>query len=198
MNTLYEIRNWLELAFAEPADRINESYYFDRRNSEFFSVFITDYFLTDPNSEDEYPNSPYFKEELAILSERIDRLEDKASFIVSIPRLTIQERKELMLLFIDKYDSLNKDELQTIIAAENGRTNLDFNAILLPEVNEDWRKFKYNYIQTRIDSFCNLNNIDLETSSLWTDQKMNSMTLNLKDTPEAENKGSKKTWWKFW
>jgi uncharacterized protein UPF0158 len=82
----------------------------------------------------------------SILSERVERLEDKASFIVSIPRLTIQERKDLMHLFIDKYDSLNKDELQTIIAAENGRTDLDFNAILLPEVNEDWRRFKYNYI----------------------------------------------------
>jgi hypothetical protein len=198
MSTLFEIRNWLEIAFCEPVDRINESYYFDKRNCEFFSVFITDYFLTDPNDIEEYADSPYSKEELATLFERIERIEDNSTFLISIPSLTVQERKEMMYLFVETHNSLDKNELQIIVESENGRTNLDFNQKLVPEINEDWYRFKYDYIQNKADSFCNLNGIDLDTSSLWTDRKMTSMSLNIKDTIPPDHEKSKNPWWKFW
>ncbi|MHA4808901.1 UPF0158 family protein [Flavitalea flava] len=198
MNSLNEIKSWLQIAFAEPVDRINESYYFDSRNGEFYSVFITDYFLTDKNSTEVYSNSPYSKEELDSLSERIDRQEDNSNFILSIPRLTIEERKEVMQTFLGSHTYSNNSELLKIIDAENGRTNLDFNGMLSPEESISWQEFKYDFIQTKIDLFFNLHNIDWETCTLWTDKKMLKMTLDVRKPNGIDNKPAKKSWWKFW
>jgi hypothetical protein len=67
---------------------MNESYFYDRLAEQFYSVVITDYFLTDPNSADGFPNSPYSRRELAFLSERIDRQESNDTSIVVVRRLT--------------------------------------------------------------------------------------------------------------
>jgi hypothetical protein len=198
MSTPYEIRTWLERAFCEPFGRINEAYYFDRRNNEFFSVFITDYFLTDPGSTEEFPNSPYSQEELATLSQRIDRLEDNSSFIISIPRLTIQERKEIMQLFIDKQGFSQKNEIDAAIAGQNERTAFDFVGLLPTEQIEKWQQFKFNQIQMKIETFCNLNHIDLDNTTLWTDEKMTSTTFRIRNTLGSDNKKLKKPWWQFW
>lgn len=45
--------------FHEQVDRINGIYFFDRRDNEFYSVFITDYFLADPDATNDFPDSPY-------------------------------------------------------------------------------------------------------------------------------------------
>ena len=93
----------------------------EKRN---FRIF-TDYFLTDPNETEEYAGSSYSQEELATLSERIERLEEKSDLLLSIPGLTVHERKEMMYPFIDNHEPVNKIGLQTIADAENGRSNLD-------------------------------------------------------------------------
>ena len=59
MNIPNRLREWLRIAFTEHVGLMNESYYFDRTANEFYSVFITDYFLTDPESNNDYPDSPY-------------------------------------------------------------------------------------------------------------------------------------------
>ena len=87
MKASNKVREWLQTAFTEQVDLINESYYFDRIAKEFYSVFITDYFLTDQNSTEDYPNSPYSTDELVVLSARIDRQENNDASIVV--RLTI-------------------------------------------------------------------------------------------------------------
>jgi uncharacterized membrane protein len=204
MNISYTVREWLQRAFTEQADRINESYFYDRPAGEFYSVFITDYFLTDPNSAEDFPNSPYSKDELAVLSARIERQEGNDPSIVVVPRLTIEERKEMMQAFLNE-QRLHDDELQSLADAENGRTNLDFNSLLSQEEREKWQAFKWDYIQDKIDSFCNLQNINLEDVRLWKDDKMTTVTLDLNEKPKdlhdtvnQEIAVTKKPWWKFW
>lgn len=144
MNTENPIRNWLYIAFMEPENRLNESFYFDRRNNVFYSVFITDYWLTDPDSDLELLDAPYTSAELATLSERIDRQEDGSPFILSIPRLTEEDR-----------------------------------AVLVGYAPEEQQAF----VQGKIDSFCNLNGIDLTTCFLWTQKKLTAYTINIKESP---------------
>ncbi len=196
MSVSNQVREWLHIALTEQVDRINESYFFDRQDSEFYSVFITDYFLTDPNSANDFPNSPYSKDEIAILSARMDRQENNDPSIVIIPRLTVEERKEMLQTFLDQHLEC-ETRLLNVVDIENGRTNLDFDNLLPTDLKEKWQEFKWHFIQSKVDSFSNLYNIDLETVSLWTDKKMTTMNLDLKDTEEQEVV-VKKPWWKFW
>jgi hypothetical protein len=197
MSVPYQIRDWLQMAFTEQVDRLNETFLFDRRVNEFYSVFITDYFLTDPETSGTYANSPYSPEELAVLKERMDRQERNDPSILFIPRLSIEERQEMLQQFLDA-QGIQDTTLQNIVSAENGRTNLDFDNQLTTELNGKWKQSKRAFVQSKIDTFCNLTGIDLETATLWTDKKMTSITLfDLNDTPKKDL-SSTKPWWKFW
>lgn len=204
MNVSYKIREWLQRAFTERADSISESYFFDRLAGEFYSVFITDYFLTDSDSSEDFPDSPYSKEELLILSERIERQETGDPTIVVVPRLTLEERKEMMQGFVDE-QHLHDIELQNLVSAENGRTNLDFGGLLSVEMNEKWQAFKWDVVQDKVEGFCYLQNINLEKATLWNDEKMTTMTLDVNEKPKDPTKAAMqevvlaiRPWWKFW
>jgi len=204
MNISYKVREWLQRAFTEQADRINESYFYDKNAREFYSVFITDYFLTDPNSVEDYPNSPYSKDELAVLSERVNRQESNDPSIIVVPRLTVEERKDMMQAFQNE-QHLHDTALQNLADAEDGRTNLDFNNSLSQEVSDQWQAFKWNYVQDKAERFCNLQNINLENVTVWKDEKMTTMTLDvtekcqeLIETANQEITVATKPWWKFW
>ena len=204
MNISYKVQEWLQRAFTEQADRINESYLYDRLTSEFYSVFITDYFLTDSSSAEDFLNSPYSKDELLILSERIDRQETKDPSIIVVPRLTVEERKEMMQAFLNE-QHLHDTTLQNLVDAEDGRTNLDFNNSLPQEAGEKWRAFKWEYVQDKAERFCNLQTIDLDNVTLWKDEKMTTMTLgvnekskDLNDIVNQDITAPAKPWWKFW
>jgi hypothetical protein len=199
MSSLHDKYRWLQTAFTEHFDSINESYYYDKQNNEFFSVFITDYFLTDPNSTEQFADNSNSKAELQILRERIERVEQNHASILIIPRLTIADRKQMMHDFIAQNSDMPANEkLIQIIELENGRTSLNFDSQLPDLIFQDWEHFKHNFLRQRIDSFCNLQNITLETASLWTDKKMTSMSLDLNDTKSSETGNQNKPWWKFW
>ena len=199
MSDHYDKYRWLELAFSEQVERLNEAYYFDIRDNEFFSLFITDYFLTDTSSADEYLDNPYSVAELQTLTERIKRLELNDTSILSIPRLTIDERKQMMEAYLKSHSHLlNSNDLQKLIDAENGRTNLDFSNLLASEEREQWRQFKSNFMQQKVHTFCNLQNINFDTATLWTDKKMTSVSLELANKNEQQILEKEKPWWKFW
>lgn len=190
---------WLELAISEQVDRLNESYYFDKRDNEFFSIFITDYFLTDTSSTDEYSGNPYSATELQTLTERINRLEINDTSILSIPRLTLDERKQMMEAFLEIHSRLqNSNDLRKLVDTENGRTNLDFDKLLDSEGQEQWGQFKSDFIRQKVDTFCNLQNINFDTATLWTDKKMTSVNLGLDNKKEPPTLEKEKPWWKFW
>lgn len=44
-----QIYNWLTTGLQQPADRLSEIFYYDKRDKEFFSILVTDYFMFDEN-----------------------------------------------------------------------------------------------------------------------------------------------------
>ncbi|NSL87654.1 hypothetical protein ECE50_012475 [Chitinophaga sp. Mgbs1] len=178
MNTIPAIRSWLETAFTEPPFLLNEEYFFDKRNRQFFSIFITDYFLCDPASGEGITDMPYSPEELAVLKERIDRLEEKSADLLYVPRLTVAQRIDMIRLFLNEQGLPGDEELDNITKAVNGRSNLDVGAALLPEMRAGWQRFSNNYLHQVIDAFCTHHHIDLASCSVWTDEKVISMQLN--------------------
>src|SRR6185312_12077885 len=83
-----EIYNWLTTGVQQPADRIQELFYFDKRDKEFFSVLVTDYFLFDENLNiSNEITSSYSLQTLEKLAEKIRRIENKNIDIIALPRL---------------------------------------------------------------------------------------------------------------
>jgi len=70
------ILNRLTTGFQQPADRLSELFYYDKRDNQFFSVLVTDYFLFDNELNlDENASSTYSKTSLESLHDRIKRIE---------------------------------------------------------------------------------------------------------------------------
>lgn len=190
------INQWLEIAFLEPFDRINETYFFDRTTNEFYSVFITDYFLIEATSPEELQNNPYTTDELKTLKDRLNRQEINHPSIIQVPRLTVEERRGLLQSFLSE-NKLHSKEYQNLVEAENGRTDLKFEDLLIGEIQNKWQAFKSDYVRHAVDTFCNINRIDVETVTLWTDNKMTSISLDLNERSVNEII-PKKPWWRFW
>jgi hypothetical protein len=90
------ILNWLTTGFQQPPDRLSESFYYDKRDDQFFSVLLTDYFLFDDElnlAKD--TTSTYSKKSLESLQDRIKRIENNDLNILSIPRLGQMDGKEI-------------------------------------------------------------------------------------------------------
>lgn len=197
MSHQLSILEWLQLAFEEPVDQINECYYFDRRDNEFFSIFITDYFLLGPDKS--IVESPYSASEMLLLEDRMSRIESKDSSILYIPRLTVDERRDLVLSFLD---NVNNDDslLRNEIDKEDGRNLFKFFKGRLPDhLKGEWYGFKMETIRPKVESFCNLENINLDTATLWTDLKVTKVELySGLESKQDQYPSRKKRWWKFW
>jgi len=201
MDTSFDIKNWLITAFEEPVDRLNEFYYFDTLHNQFFSIFITDYFLFEGECDTNI-QSPYSDEEFQQLKDRINRIEIKDSSIICLPRMTVEERKQIIDEFLQQnLKSFDKEKIQLLIDNETGRNQFDIREIG-NEVKPEWKIFKAAKILEKVESFCNLNRIDIESTSLWTEAKATTFSLDLTDpknkTVDKQTKVEKKVWWKFW
>ena len=189
------------MAFEEPVDRINETYYFDKLCNQFFSIFITDYFLLE-EEPDTNIQSPYSDKDLRLLKDRVNRIESKDSSIIYIPRLSINERKQIIEEFLEhNSQSFDNEKCQLLIDNETGKNYFDLNEIS-NELKSEWKIFKVTKILEKAETFCNLSSIDIESASLWTDYKATSISWDL---TEPKNKTvdkvitvKKKVWWKFW
>src|SRR6478736_3229513 len=88
--------NWLTIGFQQSADRLSEPFYYDKRDDQFFSVLVTDYFLFDDElnlAKD--ATSTYSEKSLGSLQDRIRRIENKDLDILAIPRLGQMEEREI-------------------------------------------------------------------------------------------------------
>jgi hypothetical protein len=202
MDKSLEIRNWLERAFEEPVGRANETYYFDKKHNQFFSIFITDYFIID-EAPDTAIDSPYNTTELNLLRDRINRTEQNDSSLLYVPRLNSKERKQILNEFIESTShGLSIEEIGLIIENETGRNDFELPPGLNEKLKPGWKLFKTEKIQEKVDTFCNLNAIDIEKVSLWTDLKVTSMSIDLTEPKSILQKKDviieKKKWWKFW
>lgn len=194
MSISLTIRNWLIYAFEEPIDRINESYYFDKRDNQFFSIFITDYLFLGDNISS--TTSPYSDSELDILYDRIGRIDNQDPLTIGVPRLNLPERKQILNDFLNFHCSyLNKLDRDRLVENETGKDAFKLNYEFDNGILAMWTLYKSEQILNKAEAFFNLNNIDIESATLWVDKKVTKMEYNL-----TKDKIPKKTkaWWKFW
>ena len=88
--------HWLTTVFKQPANQFSELFYFDKRDNQFFSILVTDYFLFDDElnlAKD--VTSTYSKKSLESLRDRVKRIESNDSNILPIPRLGELEEQEI-------------------------------------------------------------------------------------------------------
>ncbi|MFA9214530.1 MAG: hypothetical protein ACEQSR_11895 [Candidatus Methylacidiphilales bacterium] len=144
-----QIHNWLTIGLQQPTDRLSEIFYYDKRDNEFFSILVTDYFMLDEKfniAKDTI--TTYTKGNLETLIDRIRRIENKEETIISVPRL--------------------------------GNLPNDRNT---------------EFISDKVESFLNLNSINIETATIWIVEESVTITIDLKNESKPM---SKKPWWKVW
>jgi hypothetical protein len=82
------IIDWLRIGLQQPEDWVSEIFYFDKRDNQFFSVLITDYFLFDSELNlAKNTTSGYSEKSLKILRDRIIRIDKNDLSILAIPRV---------------------------------------------------------------------------------------------------------------
>jgi hypothetical protein len=82
-----QIHNWLITGLQQSPVKFSEVFYYDKRDKQFFSILMTDYFLFDGNGElaKDVPSS-YSEATLLLLADRIRRINIDPQ-IIAIPRL---------------------------------------------------------------------------------------------------------------
>jgi hypothetical protein len=86
-----QIYNWLKIGFLQPSERISEIFYFDKRDNQFFSILIADYFHFDEDYNiPKNATSSYPENVLKLLADRMIRIENDDQSIISLSR-TYQE-----------------------------------------------------------------------------------------------------------
>jgi len=71
-----QIYNWLTTGLQQPEDLLREIFYYDKRDNEFFSILVADYFIFDKNlNVAKDTTTSYTKENLETLIDRMRRIE---------------------------------------------------------------------------------------------------------------------------
>src|ERR1700761_8860273 len=128
---------WLvKMAFSEPINRLTEMFYQVRRDKTFYSVHVADYFIFNEDlTIDENTRSSYSKQTIELLSDRIKRWEIKDPSILSVNRISLEERKDAMNKFVLTIQD------RTLVEIFNQRINnldgkAEFELYFANEVNE--------------------------------------------------------------
>lgn len=146
-----QIENWLRIGFSQPEDRLSEIFYFDRRDNQFFSILVSDYFHFDENYNiPQNAISSYSEDILRVLADRMKRIENDDKSIITLSRT--------------KKDEDNTDE----------------------------------YLNQKMETFLNLNSIDITTATIWEVDEIGSVSINLRDDDVDPKIDTKRTWCKFW
>jgi len=204
-----QIRNWLTIAFEQPVGSLMENFYFDRAKYQFFSIVVTDYFMLDEDmNKSDSVTTTYSKEQEDILVDRIQRIEYSYSEIIPVPRISLNERKDFMQEFVDSLtDSNLTDILNQRIANQDYQTKFDFyfGKEADDAIKQEWEILKHNFLQQKVDTFLNLNNINIDKATLWEVEAKGSISIDLTKDDKTETLPTtldetefKKIWWKFW
>jgi len=87
MSRREQIYNWLITGLQQPTDLLSKIFYYDKRDNEFFSILVTDYFMFDEEMNiSKGVTSSYTIQNLETLIDRIRRIEEKDFTIISLPR----------------------------------------------------------------------------------------------------------------
>jgi len=82
-----QIYNWLIIGLHQSPVKFSEVFYYDRRDKQFFSILIIDYFLFEGDGElSKDATSTYSINTLKLLKDRIARVNIDAD-VIALPRL---------------------------------------------------------------------------------------------------------------
>jgi len=147
MNRQEQIYNWLTTGLQQPSDRFSEIFYYDKRDNEFFSILVTDYFMFDENlniAKD--TTTTYTKENLETLIDRIRRIENKDVTIISLPRVGNSPNTadtEFISQQTDSFLNLNSINIETATiweVEESGTITIDLKNEREPLTKKPWWK----------------------------------------------------------
>jgi hypothetical protein len=107
MTLQQQIYNWLTTGLQQSPTRFSEVFYYDRRDKQFFSIIMTDYFLFEGNWDlAKEATSSYAERTLHLLTDRIRRI-NIDSDIIPLPRLGDGENEDDYLQQADTFLNLN-------------------------------------------------------------------------------------------
>lgn len=203
-----QILNWLTIGFEQWTGSLTENFYYDKRDREFFSIMAVDYFMLDEEMNvASNVTTNYSKTQENSLVDRMKRIENKDPSIISIPRVSLDERKNFMQQFVD---TLSDQRLIAILnqRIQNQDYSTKFDFYFGNEADEltkrKWEEVKGNFLHQQVDTFLNLNNINVDNSTLWVVDSEGSISVDLTEDkkteplPIADKPQMKKPWWKFW
>jgi hypothetical protein len=125
MTTQEQIYNWLVMGLQQSPVRFSEVFYYDKRDNQFFSILMTDYFLFEKNGDlAKEASSSYSENTLKLLTDRIRRINIDSS-VIALPRLGndgddyVQQAEAFLNL-----NAINIDESTIWEVEESGSTNI--------------------------------------------------------------------------
>lgn len=142
-----QIYNLLTTGLQQPVDRLSEIFYYDKRDKEFFSILVSDYFMFDENlniAKD--TTTTYTKQNLEILIDRIKRIENKDNTIISLPRLGNSinvSDKTFISQQADSFLNLNSINIETATiweVEESGTITINLKNESEPVTKKPWWK----------------------------------------------------------
>jgi len=158
--------HWLCNAVSAPVSAV-ELYYYDGRRKKFF--------LTKPSLKGQGKlelinmiDLPMQATESAVLSKRMDDIDSESSEIVELPRLNVQDKIAIQLLFLSKFPGVIHDEALRLATEKQEDVSgfvldvvlarIDSLAPMLPY----WDDFKLKTIQYYLEKFTGLIGITLK------------------------------------
>ncbi|QJB31962.1 hypothetical protein HF324_11410 [Chitinophaga oryzae] len=172
------------MAFSEPFYSLTETFYYDKRDKEFYSIHFADYMLlNDDLSLNEAATSSYPDGIAALIADRIGRAEKEDETIIVIPSLDLEKRKAVMQEFITGIcDERLLNILKQRIKNHDGSQRFDF--YFGEEATDDvitrWETLKRDRVITVIHQFMDYHRIDLEASHVWDIGDSFSIDLDLR------------------
>lgn len=107
-----QIENWLKTGLGQSPEKLSEEFYFDKRDNQFFSILISDYFIFDEGFViNKNISSNYSEANLKLLTDRMKRIENDSNSIIILPRFGELPEEEL-LSKMDSFLNLNAVSLE--------------------------------------------------------------------------------------
>ncbi len=91
----------------------------------------------------------------------------------------------------DTTTTYSKDNLETLIDRIQRIENKDITIISLPRHDNSINADNIQFISKQVESFLNLNSINIDTATIWEIEEIVSITIDLKNERELE---IKKNW----
>ncbi|MDO5981736.1 hypothetical protein [Flavivirga spongiicola] len=208
MTSENQILNWLMIGISQSPFSLNEVFYLDKSNNEFFSILATDYFMLDEDlGIAKNTTTSYSSQNENSIVNRIQRIENDDKEIIEIPRLSYNERKKTLIEFLDSINDEKEKErithLYINIESETPDVRNLFNRSFEIESDkntvEKWNTLKNEILLTKAESFINLNNINLSNVKIWEIEEKGTINIDLtKDDNGKILKQKSNKWWKFW